>query len=74
VSIPAVAEFIPREHPDRAALEAAYLEKFPQAADLFMLGDFSLVALAPTSARLIAGFARAVTLPPEALVEALMQA
>lgn len=71
VSIPAVAEFIPPEHPDHAALKATYLEKFPQAADFFLLGDFSLVALDPTSARLIAGFARAQTLSADALAAAI---
>lgn len=71
VSLPAVAEFIPPEHPDHAALKAAYLKKFPQTADFFLLGDFSLVALEPTSARLIAGFARAQTLSPEVLAAAV---
>jgi putative heme iron utilization protein len=36
-----------------------------------MLGDFSLVALEPTSARLIAGFARALTVSPDALAKAV---
>lgn len=71
VSIPAVAEFIPPAHPDHAVLRAAYLAKFPHAAEFFMLGDFSLVALEPTSARLIAGFARAQTLAPDALAAAV---
>lgn len=71
VSLPAVAEFIPPEHPDHASLRAAYLARFPEAADLFALGDFSIVALTPTSARLVAGFARALTLPPAALAAAL---
>ena len=71
VSIPAVAEFIPPEHTDHEPLKAAYLEKFPHAADFFMLGDFSLVALEPTSARLIAGFARAQTLTADALAAAV---
>lgn len=71
VSLPAVAEFIPPEHPDHAALKAAYLAKFPHAADFFLLGDFSLVALEPTSARLIAGFARALTVSPDTLAKAV---
>ena len=65
VSIPAVAEFVPPDHPDHVRLKAAYLAKHPQAADLFQLGDFSIVAIEPTSARFIAGFARAMTLTPE---------
>lgn len=71
VSISAVAEFVPPEHPDHAALKAAYLAKFPDAAMLFQLGDFSIVVLEPTSSRLVAGFARAMTLPPEKLAEAI---
>ena len=67
VSIPAVAEFIPRDHADYAAFEAAYLAKHPRAAELFQLGDFSIVAFTPLSARLVAGFGRAYTLEPEAL-------
>jgi putative heme iron utilization protein len=62
VSIPAVATFIDREHADYSSLAQAYLEKFPFAADWFQLGDFSIVAFAPSgSARFIAGFARAMT-------------
>ena len=67
VSIPAVAEFIPRDHADYAALEAAYLAKHPRAADLFQLGDFSIVACTPLSARFVAGFGSAHSLKPEAL-------
>ena len=62
VSIPAVASFIDREHADYSSLARAYLGKFPFAADWFQLGDFSIVAFAPSgSARFIAGFARAMT-------------
>lgn len=71
VSLQAVARFIPTDHPEHATAKAAYLTKFPEAADLFLLGDFSLVVLEPTSARLVAGFARAVTLPPDALAAAV---
>jgi putative heme iron utilization protein len=70
VSISAAATFIPDDHPEHAAVKAAYLGKFPEAADLFQLGDFSLVAFEPTSARLVAGFGRAVTLSPDALAAA----
>jgi putative heme iron utilization protein len=67
VSIPAVATFIDREHADYRQLALAYLEKFPFAADWFQLGDFSIVALTPLSARFVAGFGSAHTLKPEAL-------
>lgn len=73
VSLPARAEFIPAEHPDHASLKAAYLAKFPDAADLFLLGDFSIVAFTPESGRLVAGFGRAVTLDPEAIAAAVSE-
>jgi len=73
VSIPARAEFIPADHPDHAGLRAAYLEKFPAAAPLFELGDFAIVAFVPQTARLVAGFARAVNVPPEALAATLVE-
>ena len=73
VSLPALAEFIEEDHPDHAALKAAYLKKFPDTAALFQLGDFTLVAFVPETTRLVAGFARAVTLPPEALAAAVAE-
>ena len=71
LSLPATAEFVSADHPDHAAFRSCYLRKFPDAEGLFALGDFSIVALEPTEARLVAGFARAVTLAPEELVAAL---
>ena len=71
VSIPAVAEFISPEHPDFASLKGAYLARHPQAADFFQLGDFSIVALTPLSARFVGGFAQAHSLRPEALAAVL---
>jgi putative heme iron utilization protein len=71
ISSPAVAEFVSRDHEDHATLEPAYLAKFPEAASFFGFADFSLVALVPTSARLAAGFARAVTLSADSLRAAL---
>jgi putative heme iron utilization protein len=71
VSIPGRATFVPPDAPDNAPLRAAYLGKFPDAAELFQFADFALVAIEPTSARLVAGFARAVTLSADALAAAL---
>jgi putative heme iron utilization protein len=67
VSIAGRAVFVSGDHPEYAVLKAAYLGKFPEAADLFQLGDFSIVAIEPTSARFVAGFARALTLSAETL-------
>lgn len=50
-----------------AAACAAYLQRFPDAAQTFALADFSLLALQPVSARLIAGFGRAGSLVGEPL-------
>jgi putative heme iron utilization protein len=74
VSLPGRAEFIPADHPDHGVLKASYLAKFPEAADLFSFADFSLVAIEATSARLVAGFARAVTLSAESLAAAVAAA
>jgi putative heme iron utilization protein len=71
ISIPAVAKFVSRDHEDYVTLEAAYLAKFPEATDLFGFTDFSLVAMKPTSARLVAGFARATTISADSLRAAL---
>ncbi|NDC62681.1 MAG: hypothetical protein EBZ59_01525 [Planctomycetia bacterium] len=64
VSIPARATFVDPLHADHAVLRRIYLDKFPEAVDLFQLGDFSIVSLEPTSARFVAGFGRAMTLTP----------
>ena len=71
ISIPAVAEFVPADAPDHAALKEAYLEKCPEAEPLFGFADFAVVALVPTAARFVAGFARAMTLSVETLQAAL---
>ena len=70
VSISGRARFVPGDDAEHASLKAAYLGKFPEAADLFQLGDFSIVAIEPASARFVAGFARAMTLTPESLAAA----
>ena len=74
VSLPCLATFISPEHEAYAACRDAYLTKFPYAAEWFQLGDFSLVVFTPTSARLIAGFARAMTLSPHQLHAAVVAA
>jgi putative heme iron utilization protein len=71
VSISGRAEFIARDDPEHTTLAATYLGKFPEAADLFQFADFSIVAIEPTSARLVAGFARALTLSAETLADVL---
>lgn len=67
VSLQADARTLPSEHAPYAAARAAYLDRFPAAAETFELGDFSIVALQPVSARLVAGFGRAYSLVGDAL-------
>lgn len=67
VALQADAATLPTDGADHAAARAAYLERFPDAAVTFELADFSLVALQPVSARLVAGFGRAEALVGEAL-------
>lgn len=74
VSLPATATFVDPAHPAHEALARAYLGRFPRAAEWFQLGDFSLVVFEPTSARFIAGFARAMTLSPRQLHAAVAAA
>ncbi|MBM4010966.1 MAG: hypothetical protein FJ286_06240 [Planctomycetes bacterium] len=71
VSISGRAVFVPGDHEEHGMLKAAYLGKFPEAADLFQLGDFTIVTIEPESARFVAGFARAMTLTAETLAAAV---
>ena len=67
VALQADAVTLVRGSADHDAARAAYLARFPDAAVTFELGDFSIVALEPVSARLVAGFGRAHALVGEAL-------
>lgn len=67
VALQCDATVLPREGDAYDAAKAAYLARFPDAAVTFELADFSIVALQPVSARLVAGFARAHSLVGEAL-------
>ncbi|UCG98793.1 MAG: pyridoxamine 5'-phosphate oxidase family protein [Burkholderiales bacterium] len=57
--------------PRHASARALYLRRFPQAAEIFALPDFSLFAIRPDSVRFIGGFAQAVGLTPELFARAL---
>jgi len=56
-----------------AAAKALYLQRFPHAADIFALPDFSLFAIRPDAVRFIGGFAQAVSLTPELFARALRE-
>ncbi|MDP2007150.1 MAG: pyridoxamine 5'-phosphate oxidase family protein [Rubrivivax sp.] len=68
VALQAEASFLAHDAAPYASARAAYLARFPDAGTTFELGDFSLVALQPVSARLVAGFGRAQALVGETLV------
>lgn len=55
------------------AARSLYLQRFPHAADIFALPDFSLFAIRPASVRFIGGFAQAVSLTPELFARALRE-
>lgn len=57
--------------PEQVEARSAYLGRFPDAAPIFELGDFSLFAIRPKSIRVIGGFGRAATLCPEQIASAL---
>jgi len=67
VALQADAVTLPREGTDYERARAAYLTRFPDAAQMFELTDFSIVALTPVTARLVAGFGQADSLVGEAL-------
>ena len=48
-----------------ALARRVYLDRFPEAAPIFNLGDFSLFLITPTAVRWIAGFAQARSLSAE---------
>lgn len=69
VTVPCLAEPVPGGEADAAA--RAYLARFPQAEPLMGFGDFGFWRLRPGSARLVAGFGRALSLDRDAVLKAL---
>jgi putative heme iron utilization protein len=71
ISISADAERLAEESTEQGEARAAYLSRFPDAAPIFELADFSLFAIRPRSVRVVGGFGRAATLSPEQFVAVL---
>ena len=71
VTIQGDAARIPQDEPIHDAAKAIYLERFPQSARTFELGDFALFAIRPRTARYVGGFAQAKTITAKGLAEAL---
>ncbi len=71
VTIQGVATQLDKASSEYEEAKTVYVERFPQSLDLFGFADFSLFAIAPTSARFVAGFAQAKTLGAEDFCAAL---
>ncbi|HVZ46210.1 MAG TPA: pyridoxamine 5'-phosphate oxidase family protein [Ramlibacter sp.] len=67
VSLQCDARPLERSGGQYASAKSRYLDCFAEAEQMFELGDFSLFALGPISARLVAGFGRAYSLAGDAL-------
>ncbi len=65
VTIQGVAVQLDKATNEYDEAKAVYTLRFPQSLDLFGFADFSLFAIAPTSARFVAGFAQAMTMSAE---------
>lgn len=73
VAFQADAQPLSADDPGWSEARDLYLGRFPDAAVTFELADFTLVALVPRSARLVAGFGRAQALTGPALQAWLRQ-
>ena len=69
VSIRGTAEILPRTYSGYAQVKNNYLERFPEAEQLFSLGNFNLWKITPKGGRYVAGFGRAFNLVPETLIK-----
>ena len=69
VSIQGKAEILPRTNPGYERVKHVYLARFPEAEQLFSLGDFNLWRISPKGGKFVAGFAQAFNLVPEVLVK-----
>jgi hypothetical protein len=70
-SIQGTAQEIAVDAPDLPAFRAAYLERFPDAAQLFGFADFSLFRIQPESVRFVAGFGEAHSFSAESFARLL---
>lgn len=68
VSIRGTAEILPRTDLGYAQIKKTYLKRFPEAEQLFSLGDFNLRKITPNGGRYVAGFGCAFNIGAEALI------
>ena len=68
VSIQGIASTPPPDSLLGQAAKASYLQRFPEAEAMTMLGDFRFVCITPASARHIAGFGAARDVDDQELI------
>jgi putative heme iron utilization protein len=56
-----------------AAAKACYSARFPEAAGIFELADFSIFRIEPVAARVVGGFAQAFSVGAESFARALRE-
>ena len=56
-----------KSSPEYDEAKEAYLERFPESAQTFELGDFTLFKISPRTIRFVGGFAEAKTITPGGL-------
>lgn len=71
VSMQGRAEPIAQDNPRYGTARAAYSARFPDMVGLFELGDFTLFAIAPTTVRVVTGFAQAASITPESFAQSM---
>jgi putative heme iron utilization protein len=71
VTIQGIAREARVDEADYPRWREAYLGRFPNAAPMFEFADFSLFLIDVTSARLVAGFAQAVTIDADSFAAAV---
>jgi putative heme iron utilization protein len=69
LAVHGIAEMISRNTPDYSRVKDLYLKRFPEAEQLFNLGDFNLWKITPKSGRFVAGFGRAFNIVPDAFMK-----
>jgi heme iron utilization protein len=74
VTVQGRAEMLDRDSEKNTDAREVYLSRFPDAAPLFEFSDFNIFIIKPISARVIAGFAQAVTITGEDFATALCAA
>jgi heme iron utilization protein len=73
VSLQGTARRMPSGSPDLSGCRAAYLARFPEAAQMFDFADFTIFLIRPVSVRFVAGFGEAHSLSGESMVQLLQQ-